>query len=67
MDLVEDNEQNRKDYNNINKIPHYMEQHKLTLISANIYVHPLPECRSTCMRTAAVSTVIKLFQAGLKS
>jgi hypothetical protein len=68
MNHVEEYEQNRNDFNNINiKIPLYLEQKNLTARSANIYAPLLPKFRSTYLRTAVVSTVIKLLQAGLKS
>ena len=66
MDLDEDNEQNRKDFNNI-KIPLYLMQQNLSLRSATFYVPLLPEWRSTFLRTSSVSNVIKILQAGLKS
>ena len=67
MDLNENNQQNRKDFNDIKKLSLYLKQKNLTLRSAQIYAHLSPEGRSTCLRTVAVSTVIKLLQAGLKS
>ena len=68
MDLDEDNEQKRKDFNNIYFLNTTLSgAAKFNLRSAKIYAPLLPECRSTCLRTAAVSTVIKLLQAGLKS
>ena len=66
MDLDEDDEQNKRGFNNKKNTTQLMQQN-LTLRSAKIYVYLLPECRSTCLKTAAVSTVIKLLQAGLKS
>ena len=66
MDLDEDNEQNRKDFNNT-KIPLYLGQQNLTLRNAKNYASLLPECRSAYLRTAAVSTVSKLLLTGLKS
>ena len=38
----------------------------VTFDTVMIYAHLLPECRRTCLRTAAVGTVIKPLQAGLK-
>ena len=68
MNRVKDYEQNRNDFNNINiKIPLYVEQKNLTARSAKIYAPLLHKFRSTCLRTAVVSTVIKLLQAGRKS
>ena len=68
MKRVEDYEQNRNEFNNINiKIPLYLEQKDLTARSAKIYAPLLPQFRSTCLRTAVVSTVIQILQAGLKN
>ena len=49
------------------KIQLYLEQHTLTLRSAKIYAPLLPQCTSTGLKTAALSTVVKLLQAELKS
>ena len=66
MDIVEDNEQNRKDFNIKKKVlPLNLRQLNLTVRSAKIYAPLLPECRNTC-RSSAEITVIKLWQAGLK-
>ena len=64
MDLVEGNEQNRKDFNIMGKKILYLEEQNFTVRKAKIYAHLLSECRSTCLRAAAVSNVIKLLQAG---
>ena len=68
MNCVKDYEQNRNDFNNINiKIPRNLEQKSLMARSAKIYAPLLHKFRSTWLRTAVVSIVIKLLQAGRKS
>ena len=37
MDLVKDDEENRKDFN-VKKIPHYLDHNNFTVTSAKIYV-----------------------------
>ena len=66
MDLNEDMNKIERTLE-MKKIPLYSEQQTFNLRSAKIYAHLLPECRSTCLGITAVSTVLKLLQAGLKN
>ena len=58
MDLDEDNEQHGKKFKNKKNIT-LSGTENLTLGSAKVYAPLFPKCRSICLRTAAVSTVIK--------
>ena len=48
------------------ELPLNLEQQHLTVTSAKIYAPLLLECRSTCLRITAETTVIQRLQAGLK-